>query len=109
LNVLLFFTDGQPNTVTFGITPGGTDNRLPAKKLTTPSTFTSNGYDNKNPSPCKDSAGRTSGGSWSPGPFSGVISAYAGIYKKDAASYPASQAVDAQKIGTVEGDYGSCV
>src|SRR3984893_942143 len=64
LNVILFFTDGMPNTVTFGVTPSGTDNPLPAKKLTTPSTFTSSGYDNKHPRPCKDSAGKTSGGSW---------------------------------------------
>jgi len=109
LNVILFFTDGMPNTVTFGVTPGGTDNRMPAKKLITPSTFISSGYDNKNPSTCKDSTGKLSGtAGWSPGPFAGVISSYAGIYKKDAASYPASQAVDAQKIGTVEGGYGSC-
>ena len=29
LNVILFFTDGQPNTLTFGQVPGGADNRLP--------------------------------------------------------------------------------
>jgi hypothetical protein len=109
LNVILFFTDGMPNTVTFGVTPGGTDNRMPAKVLTTASTFTAGGYDNKNVTPCKDSTGKVSGKSgWSPGPFSGVVSYLAGFYKKDAPSYPASPAVDAQKIGTAEGNYGSC-
>lgn len=108
LNVLLFFTDGMPNTVTFGIAPDGTDNRLPAKTLATPSTLSLAGYDNANPTPCQDSAGRTSGGSWNPGPFTGVVSFAAGIYLKDALSFPASQAVDARKIGTTEGNYGGC-
>src|ERR1700736_1340940 len=109
LNVLLFFTDGQPNTVTFGVAPDGTDNRLPVKTLTTPSTLVFGGYDNANKSLCKDSAGRTSSsGLWSPSNFSGVISFVGGIYKKDTPSFPASQAVDAQKIGVAEGDNGGC-
>ncbi len=92
----------MPNALTFGAT-------LPAKVLTTPSTFQYSGYDNKNPSTCIDSSGRVSGkAAWSPGPFTGVVSYYAGIYKKDATSFPASQAVDAQKIGSAEGDYGGC-
>jgi hypothetical protein len=103
-----FFLPMECHTVTFGVTPSGTDNHLPAKVLTTASTFTAGGYDNKNVTPCKDSAGKTSGKSWSPGPFSGVVSYLAGIYKKDAPSYPASPAVDAQNIGTAGGSYSSC-
>jgi hypothetical protein len=99
----------MPNTVTFGMAPDGTDNRIPAKTLTTPSTFIYGGYDNKNPTLCRDSVGRTSGASWSPGPFSGVVSFAAGIYLKDAPTFPASQAVDAQKIGTTQGNYGGCL
>ena len=110
LNVLLFFTDGQPNTVTFGIAPDGTDNRLPVKKLTTPSTFSFSGYDNANKSLCKDSLGRTSSsGLWAPSNFAGVISFIGGIYQKDALSFPASQSVDAQKIGANPGgNNGGC-
>lgn len=110
LNVILFFTDGMPNTLTFGIAPDGTDNRLPVKKLATPSTFAYGGYNNANISLCKDSAYRTSPNVlWNPSNFSGVISGFvAGIYKKDAPGFPASQSVDAQKIGTAEGNYGGC-
>ncbi len=109
LNVLLFFTDGMPNTLTFGIAPDATDNRLPAKKLATPSTLVLGGYDNQYATPCADSAGRTSGGAWSPGPFTGVVSFAAGIYLKNAPGFSASQAVDAQKIGTSQGNYGGCI
>lgn len=109
LNVLLFFTDGQPNTLTFGIAPDGTDNRLPVKTLTTPSTLVYGGYDNGNRSLCKDALGRaSSSGSWNPSNFSGVISFAAGIYKKDALGFPASQSQDAQKIGVIEGNNGGC-
>ncbi len=111
LNVILFFTDGIPNTATFGVASDGTDNRLPAKTLTTPHTYTDPyglGFDNKNPTTCKDSAGKTSGAGWSPGPFTGVISALGGIYKKDTPSFPATPAIDAQKIGAAEGAHGNC-
>lgn len=104
LNVILFFTDGMPNSITFG---GA--NPLPAKTQVTPSTMQRSGYDNKNVTTCKDSLGRTSADAgWSPGPFSGVVYPSAGIYKKDTPGYPASPAYDAQKIGTAEGNYGGC-
>jgi len=109
LNVLLFFTDGQPNTVTFGIAPDGTDNRIPVKTLVTPSTLNYGGYNNANPSLCKDSLGRTyPNASWAPSNFKGVISFAGGIYLWDAPRFPASQAVDAQKIGIGEGNNGGC-
>jgi Flp pilus assembly protein TadG len=111
LNVILFFTDGLPNTLTFGTAPDGTDNRLPVKTLTTPSTHSDprTGYNNANRSPCRDSAGRTSSNaSWSPSPLTGVITFMTGIYKKDASTYPASQAMDAVKIGPAEGNHGGC-
>jgi Flp pilus assembly protein TadG len=97
LNVIVFFTDGMPNTITFGMN-GATDNRLPVKKFATPLSNSSLGYDIKNASPCNASSG----------PFTGVVSFAAGIYKKDAASYPASQSVDAQKIDGTGGDAGGC-
>jgi len=111
LNVLLFFTDGQPNTVTFGIAPDGTDNRLPVKKLTTPSTLAIGGYNNANKSPCLDSLGRNnSNGAWAPANFSGVISFIGGLYKKDSPiTFPITQSADAQKIGALEGNNGGCV
>jgi hypothetical protein len=96
LNVMLFFTDGMPNTITFGMN-GATDNRLPIKTLATPLSGGYSGYDIKNKSTC--SAG---------GPFTGVVSFIGGIYKKDAPSYPATQAVDAQKIDSTGGDPGGC-
>ena len=109
LNVLLFFTDGQPNTLTFGIAPDGTDNRLPVKTLATPFSLAYGGYNTINKSLCLDSAGRTNAsGAWAPANFSGVISFAGGIYKKDAPSFPASQSVDAQKIGVAEGNNGGC-
>ena len=97
LNVVIFFTDGMPNTITFGMN-GLTDNRLPKKLLATPLSNSAYGYDIKNPSPCNLLSG----------PFTGVVSFAAGIYKKDAPSYPASQAVDAQKIDSTGGDAGGC-
>jgi Flp pilus assembly protein TadG len=97
LNVIIFFTDGMPNTITFGMN-GATDNRLPLKTFATPLSNNSLGYDIKNASPCN-------GGS---GPFTGVVSFAAGIYKKDATTYPASQSVDAQKIDGTGGDAGGC-
>ena len=111
LNVLLFFTDGQPNTVTFGIASDGTDNRLPVKKLTTPSTLSLGGYNNANKSLCLDSAGRnSSNGAWAPSNFSGVLSFVAGLYKKDSpVTFPITQSADAQKIGSAEGNNGGCV
>ncbi len=110
LNVILFFTDGMPNTLTFDIAPDGTDNRLPPKTLATPSTINYGGYNNANPTPCRDSVGKTyPTAGWNPSSFKGVISFYGGIYLKDAPSFPASQSVDAQKIGNAQGDYGNCV
>ena len=97
LNVIIFFTDGMPNTLTFGMN-GATDNRLKVKTLATPLSNSSWGYDIKNASTCSASAG-----------FTGVFSFIAGIYKKDTASYPASQSVDAQKIDATGGDAGGCV
>ena len=96
LNVILFFTDGMPNTITFGVAADGTDNRMPVKTQTTPHTYTDPlgyGFDNKDKSKCKSNAG-----------LSGVLTPIGGIYKKDATSYPASAAVDAQRIGDAEGD-----
>ena len=113
LNVILFFTDGMPNTVTFGIASDGTDNRLPPKTLTTPSTYIDPfgfGFNNANKSLCKDSSGRTNTNtSWSPTPLTGVLSPLGGVYKKDAIAYPASQVIDAQRILSGEGDhYSAC-
>jgi Flp pilus assembly protein TadG len=98
LNVIIFFTDGMPNTITFGMN-GLTDNRLPKKALATPLSNSSFGYDIKNASPCNLLSG----------PFTGVVSFAAGIYKKDAPSYPASQSVDAQKIDSTGGNNGGCI
>jgi len=98
LNVILFFTDGQPNTLTFGMN-GVTNNKLPMKSSVTPLSDTYPwGFDIRNASPCAATTG-----------FTGVMSYLAGLYKKDATSYPASQAVDAQKIGASEGNNGGCV
>jgi hypothetical protein len=109
LNVILFFTDGMPNTITFGIAPDGTDNRLPVKTQTTPLSWSLAGYNIRNKSACRDSEGRTSSSpSWSPTPFTGVISYSAGIYKKDAPGFPASQAFDAQRIDSTQGNHGGC-
>jgi Flp pilus assembly protein TadG len=64
LNVILFFTDGQPNTITFGTVDGGTGPLLPTK----------NGCQ---PNPV--AAG-----------FSGTVGGGAdGIYKQTVATYPA--------------------
>jgi Flp pilus assembly protein TadG len=97
LNVILFFTDGMPNTVTFGMN-GATDNRVPMKSLATPLSNSSWGYDIKNASPCAATPG-----------FTGVLTFISGLYKKDATGYPASQSVDAQKIGPLEGNAGGCI
>src|SRR5207245_2769904 len=77
LNVILFFTDGMPNAITFGMN-GVTDNRLPMKALATPLSDASLGYDIKNASPCVATTG-----------FTGVLTFVSGVYKKDAPSYPA--------------------
>lgn len=109
LNVLVFFTDGMPNTITFGIAPDGTDNRLPVKRLSTPSTVSFGGYDNANPSTCLDASGRqypTAG--WSPTPFTGAVSYSSGIYKKDSTAFPASPSNDWMKIGAADGNRGGC-
>lgn len=112
LNVLLFFTDGEPNTLTFGTASDGTDNRLPVKSLVTPTAMY--GYANTGKSPCQDSAGRIASSSpWAPSNFTGVLAGITGtgtfgLFKKDAASYPITQSTDSQKPGSVEGSYGTC-
>jgi len=104
MNVILFFTDGQPNALTFGMN-GAADYRLPRKTSATgafgagagPSpAYVVGSYNTNNASPC------TSGG-----PFSGVISYAVGIYKKDATVFPITAADDAKKIGTAEGNPAS--
>lgn len=111
LNVILFFTDGMPNTLTFGMASDGTDNRLPQKTLTTPQTYTDPygfGYSNADKSRCKDSSGRTStNAAWNPTPLTGVLGPIGGVYMKDAAAYPASAAVDAVRIGEAEGNHAN--
>jgi Flp pilus assembly protein TadG len=103
LNVILFFTDGQPNALTFGMY-GAIDNRLVKRASTTTSTTgnitaqgTATTYNDGNVSPCVAGAG----------PFSGVISYIAGIYQPGATGYPATQTLDAQKIGATEGNPAS--
>jgi hypothetical protein len=110
LNVMLFFTDGMPNTLTFGVASDGTDNRMPVKTLTTPYSNNSLGYDIRNKSSCLDSAGRNNtSGLWNPGPFTGVISFAGGLYKPTTTTFPITQSADAQKIDSTGGDYGGCI
>jgi hypothetical protein len=104
MNVLLFFTDGMPNALTFGMN-GANDYRLTRKTSATgafgagagPSpAYTLGSYSTNNASPC------TSGG-----PFSGVLSYAAGLYKKDSTVFPITPADDAKKIGSTEGNPAS--
>lgn len=79
LNVVLFFTDGQPNTITFGTDDGGTGPLLP----------------------------RGGGCNATPG-FSGTIGGNAdGIYKQTVAIYPAPNP-DQFLIGASDGNNGGC-
>jgi Flp pilus assembly protein TadG len=81
LNVILFFTDGDPNTITFGTGDGGTGPLLPLKSGST----------------CKSTPG-----------FSGTVGASAdGIYVQTVATYPASDQ-DKTLIGASGGNNGGC-
>ena len=105
LNVILFFTDGVPNTITFGMY-GTTDNRLPIRTVTSTSTWTDPygyGFNDANKSGCKDSSGKTNTQSgWNPTPFSGVLTPVGAVYQATPAtlSYPVTAATDAVKITT---------
>ena len=81
LNVILFFTDGEPNTITFGTGDGGSGPLLPLKSG----------------SACKPTPG-----------FSGTIGGNAdGIYKQTIATYPAPS-VDQVLIDASGGNKGGC-
>jgi len=81
LNVILFFTDGDPNTITFGTADGGTGPLLPLK----------------GGSSCKATSG-----------FSGTVGGNAdGIYKQTVATYPAPD-VDQVLIDASGGNNGGC-
>lgn len=81
LNVILFFTDGQPNTITFGTGDGGSGPLLPLKGGST----------------CKPTPG-----------FSGTVGGNAdGIYQQTVATYPAANP-DQFLIGAAGGNNGSC-
>ncbi len=81
LNVILFFTDGQPNTITFGTGDGGTGPLLPLK----------------GGSSCKPTPG-----------FSGTVGGNAdGVYQQTVATYPAPNP-DQFLIGASGGNNGSC-
>jgi hypothetical protein len=81
LNVILFFTDGQPNTITFGTGDGGSGPLLPRQ---------ANGG-------CKASPG-----------FSGTVGGGAdGIYQQTVATYPAGNP-DQFLIGSSGGNNGGC-
>jgi Flp pilus assembly protein TadG len=81
LNVILFFTDGAPNTITFGTADGGTGPLLPLKSG----------------SSCKSTPG-----------FSGTVGGNAdGIYQQTVATYPAPN-VDQVLIGASGGNNGGC-
>ena len=81
LNVILFFTDGEPNTITFGTADGGSGPLLPLKSG----------------SACKSTPG-----------FSGTIGGNAdGIYKQTIATYPAPS-VDQVLIDASGGNKGGC-
>jgi len=81
LNVILFFTDGDPNTITFGTADGGTGPLLPLKSG----------------SSCKATPG-----------FSGTVGGNAdGIYQQTVATYPAAN-VDQFLIGASGGNNGGC-
>ena len=81
LNVILFFTDGQPNTITFGTSDGGSGPLLPRG------------------GPCK--VGALAG-------FRGTVGGNAdGIYKQTVATYPAPNP-DQFLIGSADGNYGGC-
>ncbi len=127
LNVIVFFTDGIPNTLTFG-----GSNTLPVKTLATSGDPTDSltaqtiynsigiggygltNFTRGNASQCKDSSGRVYGqAGWSPGPLTGVISSIGGFYlnltpNQGSSSIPITQANDAQRIGAAQGDYGGC-
>lgn len=81
LNVILFFTDGQPNTITFGTGDGGSGPLLP----------------------------RQAGGGCKPSPgFSGTVGGNAdGIYKQTVATYPAGNP-DQFLIVSSGGNNGGC-
>jgi hypothetical protein len=81
LNVILFFTDGQPNTVTFGQHAGGANPLLPVKAG----------------SSCNATPG-----------FSGTIGGNAdGIYQQTVSTYPAANP-DQFLIGNSDGNKGGC-
>ena len=81
LNVILFFTDGEPNTITFGTADGGTGPLLPLKGGST----------------CKATPG-----------FSGTVGGSAdGIYKQTVATYPAPNS-DQVLIDASGGNNGGC-
>ncbi len=81
LNIILFFTDGQPNTITFGTVDGGSGPLLPLK---------GGSYCNSTPG------------------FSGVIGGSAdGIYKQTVATYPAPNP-DQFTIDSTYGNNGGC-
>ena len=81
LNVILFFTDGDPNTITFGTAGGGTGPLLPLKAG----------------SSCRATSG-----------FSGTVGGNAdGIYKQTIATYPAPDQ-DEVLIDASGGNNGGC-
>lgn len=81
LNVILFFTDGEPNTITFGTADGGSGPLLPLKSGST----------------CKATPG-----------FSGTVGGSAdGIYKQTMATYPAPNS-DEFLIDASGGNNGGC-
>jgi Flp pilus assembly protein TadG len=81
LNVILFFTDGQPNTITFGTGDGGSGPLLPEQ---------------------------SSGGCNATPGFSGTVGGNAdGIYQQTIATYPAANP-DQFLIGSSGGNNGGC-
>jgi hypothetical protein len=127
LNVIVFFTDGIPNTLTFGgsstlpvktqVTSGDPTDTFQASDIYNALGMGGLGLTNftrGNASQCRDSSGRVYGQSgWSPGPFSGVLSSIGGLYlnltpNQGSSSIPISQSTDAQRVGTAQGDNGGC-
>jgi hypothetical protein len=81
LNVILFFTDGQPNTITFGAADGGSGPLLP-----------------KSGTHCNATPG-----------FSGTVGGSAdGIYKQTVSTYPAPNP-DQFLIAASDGNNGGCL